>query len=320
MKIKEFLWRPIDTIGCHLVGPSFVGGHSIEEVLATGAELKTRGYRVTYNLLGEHFREQEKVDLTVRALGDLVAAMDYSNRGNVSIKPTQCGLQISCGLFYNKAEEIIDCGKRAGIETELDAEQSEFIPDTFSFFSQFASQFCYRYFVRLAVQAGLRQVLFLMHLYNIWDKQLRIVQGSGVYSEKTGIFIKDPGEILSRVQYIAARNYAEGQHPFIATVRNRKLVAASKLVLPKPAPGHPYTFEYEMLFGPLGVTLGEELLSEGYPVRMYIPFVVDWCKDEWKKYGMRRSAMIRRFMWEDKEVRRAIMREATKRLFPVAKK
>lgn len=317
MSAIDRLWKPVDIIGCHLVGPSFVGGHSIEEVLATGAELKTRGYRVTYNLLGEHFREQEKVDLTVRTLIDLVAAMDNSNRGNISIKPTQCGLQISLALFRKNAQEIVDCGRTAGIETEFDAEIFRFIPDTFRVFREFASQFCYHYFVRQAVQAGLADIFELMDEHRLWDTQLRIVQGYGVYSEKSGIFVNNPVEVLERVLSIAKRSCAEGQHPFIATVRNRRLAGLVKSAIARLAPGSPYSFdpfEFQMLYGPLGRKLGEELLSEGYPVRMYIPFVADWCKDEWKVYGMRRSAMIRKFIWKDPEARVAILQVAKRRL------
>ncbi len=317
MSVTDCLWRPVDTIGCHLVGQSFVGGRSIEEVLTTGVEFKKRGYKVTYNLLGEHVLDQGRVNLAVATTLELIGAMDDTNRGNVSIKPTLYGLEISPQLFYEHAGEIIECGKKAGIETEFDAEHYRFIPITFAVFHAFASQFHYKGFVRQAVQAhlSLKRMSRLMDRYELWNKNLRIVQGSGVYPESPNVVVKNGGEILSQFYAIARRNHQEGQVPFIANMRNRRLVGDIKKFLPSP-----HMFEFQMLYGPLGRILGDELLKSGSQVRMYIPFVVPWCKDEWKSYGMRRAATVRRLFFEDKEVRWAILREIKERLFSVAKK
>jgi len=315
MSISEYLLRLLDTIGCNLIGPSFVGGHSIEEVLATGAELKRRGFKITYNLLGEHVKDWARVNLAVATTLDLIGAMDATNSGNISIKPTLYGLEISPNLFYEHAGEVIERGKKVGIETEFDAEHFRFIPLTFAIFNAFASQFHYKGFVRQAVQAHLKRILPLMDEYELWDKNLRIVQGSGIYPELPNVVVQNEEEISAQYYAIARRNHQEGQVPFIATMRNRRRVRDIKKIFPSP-----YMFAFQTLYGPLGKELSEELVQDGWQVRMYIPFVVDWCKDEWKPYGMRRSATIRRLMWEDQEVRRAILREIIKRLLSVVKK
>jgi proline dehydrogenase len=71
----------------------------------------------------------------------------------------------------------------------------------------------------------------------------------------------------------------------------------------------PFKPEVQMLYGPLGQELGEELLCEGYPVRIYIPFVAEWCQGAWLPYGMRRAATIRHLFFADKEVRRTKLQE-----------
>lgn len=315
MNVSDCLWRPIDTIGCHLIGSSFIGGRSIEEVLATGAEFKKRGYKVTYNLLGEHVGDKERVDLALTSTLELIRAMGDTNRGNVSIKPTLYGLEISPQLFYERAGEIIECGKEMGGETEFDAERFRLIPATFAVFHAFASQFHYKGFIRQAVQAHLVRTSSLMDKYELWNKNLRIVQGSGVYLESPSVVLKNREEILGKYYAIARRNHQEGQVPFVATMRNRRLVRDIKKIFSSP-----HMFEFQMLYGPLGRELGEELVQSGWQVRMYIPFVVDWCKNEWRPYGMRRAATIRRLFFEDKEVRRAILREIKNRLLGATKK
>jgi len=341
MDISQCLWRPLDTIGCQFLGRSFIGGESIEEVLRTGEDLKKKGYKITYNLLGEHLRDPEessmthrkgpgKVALTALTIKSLICAMNSGNKGNVSIKPTQCGLGTSAELFYETAGEIIDRAKEAGIEVEFDAESRRFIPDTFRIFSAFASKFHYKGFVRQTVQAHLADIFDLMDEYDLWGKHLRVVKGSGVYPEAPGVILQDPDKVLEQYYHIARRNHAEGQVPYVATMRDRNLVRTIGALrdinieqdIKKILPTSPYMLEFEMLYGPLGTELGEELLEgkdlregpggldTGWPVRIYIPFVVDWCKDEWKTYGLRRSAMMRNLIREDKESRHVIFQEA----------
>ena len=131
MSASKYFWRPIDLVGCHLLGKRFVGGFSIPEVLRTGEELKSLGYRVSYNLLGEHVGYRGVVFKTTETILNLMGAMNSENRGNVVIKPTQCGLEISPDLFYEEAEEIVRRGREIGIETEFDAEHSRYVADAF---------------------------------------------------------------------------------------------------------------------------------------------------------------------------------------------
>lgn len=325
---KLDLWRPIDLIGCHLLGPSFVGGFSISEVLHAGAELKKRGYKVTYNLLGEHVKDPRIISKAVETTVELLERMDKNNRGNISLKPTLYGLEISREEFYKSAKTIIDKAKETSAEIEFDAEAYRFIPNTFSVFSEFASRLHYRGFVRQAVQAHLTDIFALMDEYELWNKKLRVVEGSQVYPELSGVVSKNKDEVFVRYCSIIRRNHAEGQVPYVATVCDRKKVNAAKKILPSP-----YMLEFQMLynslpFGLFGGKIARDLIvgdgifykeepKEGFdkehekkflmhiewPVRIYIPFVADWCHDAWIDYGLRRAAMMRRLLWRDLDPR-----------------
>lgn len=294
MKIGRNFWHPIDIIGCHVVGKKFVGGESVEEVLKTGAQFKRLGCEVTYNLLGEHAEDLSVVSGALATTRHLVRSMDDTNKGNVSIKPTLYGLQISSELFLETAEKVIARAEDANVETEFDAEAYSFIPDTFKVFSFFASKPRYRHLVRQAVQVHLLNIFVLMDEYGLWDKKLRIVQGAGVYSESSDLVTKDSAEILLRYNHVVRRNRKEGRVPFAATVRNRKLAESVKKLVRSPD-----EIEFQMLYGLLGGGLRKKLLRDGWPVRIYIPFVASCCKDAWKEYGLRRSSMMRRLLWEE---------------------
>ncbi len=314
-------WWPIDLIGCQMLGKSFVGGWSVEEVLRTGAELKQKGYGITYNLLTEDLRDEKKVNQSIGAIYRLLSLMTKENSGNIAIKPTQCGLMISYDIFLKRVESIVEYARMQGVETEFDAERWEFIPDTFRAFQYFASKLHYRSFVRLAVQEHLVDIFDLMDEYELWDKKLRLVKGSGVYREKKKIIWRDRARIVRQHETILRRNHMAGQVPYVATIRDIDRIARARKILPSP-----FMVEFQTLYGPFvdkvfgKLLAGEDLWSEegglhgGWPVRVYIPFVVSWCKDEWLPYGLRRAATIRHLFFADKQVRQAIFQEFKNKL------
>jgi hypothetical protein len=183
---------------------------------------------------------------------------------------------------------------KASVEVEFDAEQYEWIFPTLEIFSGFASQPAFKRFVRQAVQAHLKDIVPLMDKYGLWDKQIRIVKGSGVYLEEQGITLQNPTQVIEQYVAILQGNTLTGQVPYVATVRDRNLAMQVARMFPDRE-----KIAFEMLYGLFGRGLSKDLLRAGYPVRMYVPFVVGWCRDSWKAYGLRRSEMMRRLMWEE---------------------
>lgn len=290
---------PLDLVGCNLFGRLFVGAFDIAEILNVGRDLKNQGFNVTYNLLGEHVHDPNLTDAALQTTLGLIGQMNEENLGNVSCKPTLYGLSISKHLFLKNVGRIIDLAGAKEIEIEFDAENYVHIEDTFNIFSHFASQLCYRKTVRQAVQAHLNDINLLMDKYELWDKKLRIVKGAGVYTEAdSSVVVNNEEKIMEKYFEIIKRNMLFGRNPFVATVRDRELAeSVIGLVGDNECP-----FEFEMLYGPLGRNLGKELLRRGYPVRIYIPFVVDWCRNEWKAYGLRRAKMIRNLVLKNLKI------------------
>ena len=285
---------PLDLVGCNLFGRRFVGALSVIDVLNAGRELKKHGFGVTYNLLGEHVHDPNLVDKALSSTFNLIQQMNNENLGNVSCKPTLYGLSMSKELFSKNIGKIIDLAIKKGIEVEFDAESYTNIEDTFSVFNFFASQELYSNTVRQAVQAHLRDIIDLMEKYNLFDKNIRIVKGAGVYTEDCSVVVSSEDKIRQRYFQILRGNIVTGRAPFVATVRDTRLAESVMKVTNKGV----YSFEFQMLYGPLGRKLGRHLLNLGYPVRIYIPFTDYWCRDEWKAYGLRRAKMMRNLLFK----------------------
>lgn len=291
----DALWRPFDIIGCNLIGKRFIGAQSVEGVLALGSRLINQGYKLTYNLLGEHAIDIKATEMALKTTLDLIRGMDSSNYGNVSCKPTLYGLMFSKTAFQDILCQIVEAAYKCGIEVEIDAENYDYLEDTFDVFSAFASNSFYRNTVRQAVQAHVRNIERLMDKHKLWDKNLRVVKGAGVYEEKDSVVTQNGFLIMERYMEILRRNIRNGRVPFAATVRDDNL---AEEVIKFTADGR-FPFEFQMLFGPLGEKLRRDLLSRGYSVREYVPFTDEWCRDAWKPYGLRRAQMIRRMIWDE---------------------
>lgn len=289
------IWHPVDFIGCYLFGRRFIGAQSVDDVLALGVRLKSQGFKVTYNLLGEHVDNQEIVGAALRTTLELVAKMDYKNYGNVSCKPTLYGLAISKRIFQDALGKIVEDAYGRGIEVEVDAENYYYLEETFEIFALFASDPLYGNTIRQAIQAHIRNIESLMDKYGLWGKNIRVVKGSGVYKEDKGLILDDDFAVRERYLEILRRNISNGRAPFAATVRDRRL-AGEIIKLEKNMNG---AVDLQMLYGFLGRSLRRILLRQGCAVRIYVPFVVDWCRDAWKPYGLRRAEMVRRLFWKE---------------------
>lgn len=287
-------WSILDRLGSAFLGRRFIAGSGVEDVLRRGVSLKARGFCVTYNLLGEHVSYAPTVEKAMETTLELLAKMSTKNSGNISCKPTLYGLGISQDAFRQNIQTLLPAVMRAGVEIEIDAENAEYIPATFEIFSEVASTPPYHNSVRQAVQAHRADIFELLHKYGMLDKRLRIVKGSGVYADDGPALLS---EDMVALQYLALvrENMHTGSVPYAATVRDRLLAKEVMGV----AGGNIFSVEFETLYGPLGKKLGQDLLKRGYAVRVYLPFVVDWCKSAWKPYGLRRAAMMRKLFLQE---------------------
>src|SRR2546425_606395 len=73
----------------------WVAGETMADALRVANEANARGIDALVNHLGEHYREKAPVAATRREYLDLLAAMQTEGiRGEVSLKPTQFGVEI----------------------------------------------------------------------------------------------------------------------------------------------------------------------------------------------------------------------------------
>src|SRR3990172_4031738 len=77
--------------------------------IARAEEANRRGLGVCLNFLGEHFEERSRVEATVDEYVDLLDAIGARTMDAcLSIKPTQCGMMVDQGFYWESVKRILD--------------------------------------------------------------------------------------------------------------------------------------------------------------------------------------------------------------------
>jgi proline dehydrogenase len=272
----------------------FVAGTKVEDAIGVIRQLNAKGINVTLDHLGEHTSKPEEAS---EATDEILNTLDeiYKSRlcANVSIKLTQIGLGLDENLCGQNLERILAKAKEYGNFVRIDMEDTPYTDKTIALYYQMHGKGYSN--TGLVVQSYLyRTEADVRKLLN--DKtRIRLVKGA--YQEPADKAFPKKADVdanydlLTKILIDAA---LDGQSPSvsndgcfpplpaIATHDENRIAFAKQYIqktnLPKEA------LEFQMLYG-IRRDLQEQLVKEGYPVRVYVPFGT-----QWYPYFMRRLA------------------------------
>ncbi len=281
----KFAWR---------TASRFVAGTKIEDAIRAIRELNAKNINVTLDHLGENTSTPEEAsEATSEILNTLDEIKRDGVRANVSIKLTQIGLALDEKLCAENLERILSRAKDYGNFIRVDMEDTPYTDKTLNLLSQMQKKgyqgvgivlqsYLYR------TEADARKLLE--------DKTpIRLVKGAyqepadKAYPKKADVDANY--DLLTKIMIDAALAASSPKIsdnglfppiPAIATHDEKRIEFAkqyaAKVGLPKEA------LEFQMLYG-IRRDLQDQLVKEGYPVRVYVPFGTHWYP-----YFMRRLA------------------------------
>jgi proline dehydrogenase len=281
----KFAWR---------TASRFVAGTKIEDAIRAIRELNAKSINVTLDHLGENTSTPEEAsEATSEILNTLDEIKRDGVRANVSIKLTQIGLGLDEKLCAENLERILSRAKDHGSFIRVDMEDTPYTDKTINLYNQMRKKSYQNVGIVLQsylyrTEADARKLLE--------DKSpIRLVKGA--YQEPADKAFPKKADVdanydlLTKITMDAAlavdspRNSDNGlipPIPAIATHDEKRIEFAkqyaAKIGLPKEA------FEFQMLYG-IRRDLQDQLVKEGYPVRVYVPFGTHWYP-----YFMRRLA------------------------------
>jgi proline dehydrogenase len=256
----------------------FVAGETLEQALAVAQKLKSEGIYVTLDHLGESVTNLEEAaaarDVYLRVLDALHGA---GLEANVSLKLTQFGLDLSAGQCLDNVEQLAERAAALGGFVRVDMEASNYVDRTLDLVSQIHAR---RGVVGAVIQAYLFRSRADIEALNA--SQIRVRLCKGAYLEPCSVAFADKEDVDRNYLEMAKLLLDSGTYPALAThdeavvAQIKQYVAARKISRD--------AFEFQMLYG-IRRDLQRQLVSEGYRLRLYVPF-----GSAWYPYYMRRLA------------------------------
>ncbi len=264
--------------GLRFGADKFVAGETIESAMAKVQELYQQGIAVTLDHLGEFVSdEREARESTEYCLDTLDAIFDHKVNVNLSVKLTQLGLDIDPGLCKNHLRQILERAKEYDLFVRVDMEDFGHLAITLEIVEDLRHHF---HNVGTVIQSYLyRSEEDARHLVGL-GIPLRIVKGA--YKEPREIAYPDKTDVDENYKKLVQISLDTSDYTAIATHDEKIIEWVKNYVREENIRAQRY--EFQMLYG-IRASLQHQLVKEGYPVRIYVPFGNDWYG-----YFMRRLA------------------------------
>jgi proline dehydrogenase len=257
----------------------YVAGEELADGIVVAETLNTQGLLVSLDHLGESVTSPAAARRAVAAyLEALEAIASEQVEGNVSLKLTQLGLDLSRETCVAHLRKILERAQELETFVRIDMESSAYTQRTLDVHQELW-------------EAGFRNVGIVLQAYlyrTAADVERAIEMGAqvrlckGAYLEPPRVAFADKAEVDTNYARLMERLLVAGNHPAIATHDERLINRA--LEIARAAGIEPDRFDFEMLFG-VRRDLQLRLVSNGYRVRVYLPY-----GREWYPYLVRRLA------------------------------
>ncbi|HUE97473.1 MAG TPA: proline dehydrogenase family protein [Longimicrobiaceae bacterium] len=262
----------------------FVAGDTLDDAIAAAKAINASGLTVSLDYLGESVTNRAEATAAAEmAVASLVRLSGEGIVGNISLKPTQLGLELDRDFCLANVEGILARARELGdgegeIFVRLDMESSEYTEGTIELVEALWSR-GYRN-VGTVVQSYLYRTISDVRRLNALGSRVRLVKGA--YQEPAAVAYQDKEDVDRQFVLALKLLLKEGIYPAIAT-HDDEMVAEARTFAFEHGIARD-SFEFQMLYG-IRRDLQQRLREEGYNVRVYLPY-----GDSWYPYLMRRMA------------------------------
>ncbi len=256
----------------------FVAGESLEDALRAGTRINSEGIELTLDHLGESVTSlAEAAQARDSYIRTLSAIHDHGIRGNVSLKLTQFGLDLSEKECRANLAQLVALAAGFGTFVRVDMESSAYTDRTLSLVEEMHAQYG-------AVGTVIQAYLYRSRkdIERLSAKRIRVRLVKGAYLEPPNGAFPRKAEVDRNYIELMQLLLDQGEYPAIAT-HDEKMIEETKAHAARRGidAGR---FEFQMLYG-IRRDLQRRLVADGYRLRLYVPF-----GKAWYPYFMRRLA------------------------------
>jgi len=256
----------------------FVAGETLDDALAVGRRLKAEGISLTLDRLGESVTS---LDEAAAARDDYLRALEAMHEsggeGNVSLKLTQFGLDLSTDACRANVEQLVRRAAQIGAFVRVDMESSDYVDRTLTLVTDIYARYG-------AVGTVIQAYLYRSRadVENLCDLGIRVRLCKGAYLESAAVAFAGKADVDLNYVTLMKVLLERGNYPAIAT-HDEKMIGEAKAFAAARKLSRD-RFEFQMLYG-IRRDLQRQLVAEGYRLRLYVPF-----GKAWYPYYMRRLA------------------------------
>jgi proline dehydrogenase len=279
-----------------------VAGETADDAIRVIRELNSKGICATLDHLGESVTDPEEAR---KATSEIINILEEIHRtgvkSGVSIKPSQIGLVLGLELYEENLRNILQKAKDSNNFIRIDMEDSPLTEKTISVFLKLWHE-GFSGNMGIVIQSYLYRSAKDIHQLMASGVPVRLCKGA--YKEPQEIAFPKKGDVDSNFDVLAEMLISGAKIagfpklsncgcfppiPAIASHDEKRILHAKayahEIGLPKES------LEFQMLNG-IRRDLQEQLVAEGYPVRVYVPYGT-----EWYPYFMRRLAERPANLW-----------------------
>ncbi|WP_121610148.1 proline dehydrogenase family protein [Mesobacillus foraminis] len=256
----------------------FVAGDSIKAAIDAVKKLNSDGKVVTLDHLGEFvYTEEEALQSAAMCIQTLDAIEEAGVNSNLSLKMTSLGLDISKELCMRNMRNILDRARLYNNFVRIDMEDYEHCQISLDIYKELRREYDN---VGIVIQAYLYRTEQDIAGLNLLNANLRLVKGA--YKESQEVAFPEKKDVDDNYKKIIKQHLLNGNYTAVASHDETMIEYTKSVVSEYNIPKE--HFEFQMLYG-ICEDLQAKLVKEGYKVRVYVPFGVDWFG-----YFMRRLA------------------------------
>ncbi len=247
----------------------YIAGDSLEDGIKVVKALNEKGIYATMDVLGESVTNKDEAIAAKNACLNVLDAI-HNNKlmSNLSIKPTQMGLAIDENFAFEQVLELVKKAKEINNFVRIDMEDSPYTDSTINLYKRIYENYKN---VGIVVQSYLKRTYDDVIILNKLGTNYRLCKG--IYVEPSTIAYKDRQTIRDNFIKVLKEMFKNGNYVGIATHDKYLIDESYRMIREMKIPKD--KFEFQMLLG-VREDLRDKINTDGYKVRIYVPFGSDW--------------------------------------------
>ena len=269
---------------------TFMPGERLEDAMAAAAAQQAHGIGTIFTKLGENLTRVEDAEEVTRHYLEVLDRVKAAGlRAQISVKPTQLGLDLDPGLCFGHLQRLVDRAEERDTFVWIDMESSPYVDPTLDLFRRTRARSSR---IGIALQAYLYRTKDDVESLVPLGAAIRLVKGA--YLEPPSVAFPKKSDVDENFYALSSRLLAEDARTAggLLHMATHDPVLVDRLTAFTDEHRVPVSaYEFAMLYG-IQRPLQQRLVASGRPLRVLVAY-----GEYWFAWYMRRLAVRPANVW-----------------------